>query len=98
MSKEGIKLYLFTTPHNKNMMDTFILNDYHRYLKDIATITSFYDFSGYNSVTNDNTNYYETSHYRPQVGKLIAAKIFNDVNIEVPRDFGVYYQQGGLID
>ena len=96
--KEGIKLYLFTTPHNKNMMDRFVLNDYHRYLNDIAKITSFYDFSGYNSVTNDNSNYYETSHYRPQVGKLIAGKIFNDLKVSVPSDFGIYHKKGVLSD
>ncbi len=96
--KEKIKLYFFSTPHNKNMMDTFVLEDYHRYLNDIAHITSFYDFSGYNSVTNNNTNYYETSHYRPQVGKLIAAKIFNDSEVFVPNDFGIYRKKGVVID
>lgn len=86
--REDIKLYLFTTPHNQNMMDTFVLKDYKAYLRDISDITDFYDFSGYNSVTRDNKNYYEMSHYRPLVGKMIAAKIFNDQKIHVADDFG----------
>ena len=69
-------------------MDTFVIKDYLAYLKDIATITDFYDFSGYNSITTNNCNYYERSHYRPFIGKLIAARIFNDKTVKVPDDFG----------
>jgi hypothetical protein len=77
-------------------MDTFLLEDYREYLRDISDITSFYDFTGYNSVTKDNCNYYEMSHYRPQVAKLIAAKIFNDKSIAVPSDFGKYIEKGSM--
>ena len=84
-----IKLYLFTTPHNHNLMDTFEIESYFNYLKDIAKITDFYDFSGYNSVTNNDCNYYDISHYRPIIGKLITARIFKNPLIEVPKDFGV---------
>jgi hypothetical protein len=83
-----IKLYIFMMPHNQIMMDSFVLDDYLHYLEDIANITDFYDFSGYNSITTNNCNYYERSHYRPKVGELIAARIFNDNNITIPEDFG----------
>jgi len=95
-SEQGIKLYVFTTPHNQNMMDTFVLEDYREYLKDISEVTSFYDFSGYNSVTTNNENYYEMSHYRPHVGEWVAARIFNDKNIEIPKDFGKLIERGSL--
>lgn len=85
-----IQLYLFTTPHNQNMMDTFYKDDYLNYLKDIVQISSFYDFSGYNSVSTNNCNYYETSHYRPLVGKLIAGRIFKDKEMSIPKDFGIW--------
>jgi hypothetical protein len=87
--KNNINLIVFTTPYNKNMMDNFILNDYFDFLKEISTVINFYDFTGYNSITLNNTNYYEPSHYRENVGRLIAAKIFNDKSIDVPKDFGV---------
>ena len=92
----GIKLHIFITPHNKNMMDTFVIEDYLRYLKDISRVVSFYDFSGYNSVTKNNCNYYESSHYRPHVGEMIAARIFNDSSISVPDDFGVFVDQNNV--
>lgn len=91
LSKQhNITLYLFTTPQNHNLMNTFHINDYFAYLKDIAKITDFYDFSGYNSITTNNCNYYDISHYRPMIGRLIAARIFKNPNIDVPSDFGVW--------
>ena len=92
----NIKLTTFMMPHNKSMMDTFILEDYLKYMKDVANITDFYDFSGYNSVTTNNCNYYERSHYRPLVGALIAARIFDDKKLQVPKDFGRFVNKGNI--
>ena len=94
--KNKIKLYVFTSAHNQNKMDTFVLKDYNKFLRDISEITSFYDFSGYNSVTMNDANYYEMSHYRPRVGSLMAARIFHDNTISVPRDFGKFIEKGTL--
>lgn len=92
----NIKLYVFTTPHNQHMMDTFVVEDYLHYLKDIAQLTEFYDFTGYNSVTTNNFNYYEKSHYRPHLGDWVAGRIFNDKSIEIPEDFGVLVNQENI--
>lgn len=91
-----INLYVFTTPHNKNMMDTYIIEDYLKFLTLIAGEVNYYDFSGYNSVTTNNCNYYEFSHYRPIVSKLIAARIFHDKSIKVPNDFGIYITKDNI--
>ena len=85
----GIKLYVFTMPHNQSMMDTFKVKDYLQFLKALAKVTDYYDFSGYNSVTQNNCHYYEWSHYRPHVAHWIAGRIFNDTTAEIPNDFGV---------
>lgn len=88
--ENNITLYVFTTPHNQIMMDSFKIDAYLIFLEALSKETKYYDFSGYNSITQDNCNYYESSHYRPLVSKLIAAKIFNDTSISVPDDFGIY--------
>jgi len=88
--QNNIKLYVFTTPHHQKMMDSFIVDDYLYFLKEISKITSFYDFSGYNSVTMNNCNYYEISHYRPKISDMIAARIFKGTNLTLNPDFGVY--------
>ena len=91
-----IKLYVFTSAHNQNQMDTYILKDYNKFLRDISEITSFYDFSGYNSVSMNNANYYEESHYRPLVGALMAARIFHNNESVIPKDFGKFIAKGSL--
>jgi len=86
--KNNIKLITFVTPHNKVMMDSYVLEDYFEFLRVLSKYNSFYDFSGYNSVTTNNYNYYESSHYLPKVGELISARIFGDETIFIPKDFG----------
>ncbi len=80
------------------MMDGFIVDDYLRYLKEISNITDFYDFSGYNTITMNNYNYYESSHYRPLVGAIIAGRIFNDKSIKIPNDFGVFVTKDNITE
>ncbi len=87
--KNNQNMIIFITPHNQNMLDDFNVNDYLKFLKNLAEVTEFYDFSSFNSITMNNCNYYESSHYRSGVGELIAGRIFNDKSIEVPEDFGV---------
>ena len=55
----------------------------------LVSATDYYDFSGLNSVTLNDMNYYEISHYRYIVGDMIIKKIFAVGDINVPRDFGV---------
>lgn len=80
---------IFITPHHRIVMDHFLEEDYISFLRGLSEITSFWDFSGYNSITMDNKNYLEHSHYNPSVSRLIAARIFSDKTIIVPKDFGV---------
>ena len=94
----NIKLYTFMMPHHRVILDSFITKEYLSYLKDVAEVTDFYDFSGYNSITTNDCNYYERSHYRPLVGKLIAARIFNDKTIKVPSDFGQLVTKENILE
>lgn len=48
-----------------------------RYLKLLFGQNNVYDFSGINKITNDYTNYYEISHYRPIAARQIIEKIYN---------------------
>jgi hypothetical protein len=57
--------------------------------KKLAEHTDFFDFSGFNSITLNNLNYYEELHYRYLVGDMIIKRISGDDDINVPKDFGV---------
>jgi hypothetical protein len=82
-----VRLVLFINPLHKNVfLDSGL--DFDRFKRALSHLSGFYDFSGLNSVTTDNYNYYETSHYRWNVGDLVLARILNDRNIKVPEDFG----------
>jgi hypothetical protein len=89
-NKHHINLILYTPPYNHALLNNFVTNDILTYLEDISKIHSFYCFSNYNSITLDDTNYYESGHFRRKVGALVAAKIFNDKKITTPDDFGIY--------
>lgn len=81
-------IFIFNPIHATTYLDT----DQERMIlfkNKLVQITDFYDFSGLNSITIDNYYWYETSHYRVKVGKKIAARIFNDKSVEVPKDFGI---------
>lgn len=53
-----------------NPNDLLILKEYFGY-------GNVFDFSGVNEFTDDISNYYENSHYRPNVGKKIMEYIYN---------------------
>ena len=84
----NIKLHFFVPPLHYTQMDTFIIDEYINFLKLLVSYGDFYNFSGYNSITLDNYNYYENSHYLSKTGDLIASKIFNDETVDIPKDFG----------
>ena len=46
-------------------------------LKNIFGNNCVYDFSGKNKYTNDYMNYYETSHYRPNIANLIIDSLYS---------------------
>ncbi len=85
-----IQLIIFTTPHHRIVMDHLLEKEYISFLRGLSDITPFWDFSGYNSITMDSKNYLEHSHYKPSVSRLIAARIFNDTTLTVPKDFGIW--------
>ncbi len=84
-----IELIVFTTPHNHNMMHGVNTADAMAFLKDLTMVHDIWYFSGYNSITIDDRNYYESSHYRPYIGNLIAKKIFETQAADIPADFGI---------
>jgi len=88
--KNKINLIVFITPHSSIQFQTFNTESYLEFLGAVAVDNNFYNFSGYNSITTNNYNYYDKDHYFSNIGELIAARIFNDTSVNVPSDFGVY--------
>ena len=76
--ENGIKLRVFTNPVNGYTYAKDIANGYIPFLKKLAKVTPYWNFSGFNNVTLDMSNYYETSHFSPEVADQIIDRIYND--------------------
>lgn len=88
--ENNINLNVFINPRHYVSYLNFDLSLYQKFLKGLSKFVSFYDFSGINSVTINNLNYIETSHYNNHTGRMIIGRIFNMDSIEVPNDFGIF--------
>ena len=78
MRENDINLRVFTNPLNGYTYQKDIANGYIIFLKKLAAVTPYWNFSGFNDVTLDMTNYYETSHFSPAVADSIIDRIYND--------------------
>ncbi|MBQ9549191.1 MAG: hypothetical protein IJU87_00120 [Lachnospiraceae bacterium] len=76
--ENDINLRVFTNPLNGYTYQKDIANGYIIFLKKLAAVTPYWNFSGFNDVTLDMTNYYETSHFSPAVADSIIDRIYND--------------------
>jgi hypothetical protein len=91
--KHHIKLYLFISPIYKDITNIIYTKGYDKtyeyWKKNLAKYGNIYDFSGYNSITKDYTNYLDGSHYQKKIGNMIIDKLFNNDNKKIPKDFGI---------
>lgn len=60
--------------YDQKKIDTLDLKE----LKNIFGKSNVFDFSGINFITEDVHNYYETSHYRPHVSRMILNEVYKD--------------------
>lgn len=86
----NINLILLLNPEHRNTIDTTLAKPYTEFIKRLSSVSSFWSFGGYNSITMNNKYYYEPGHHHPRVSRLISARMFNDKSINVPDDFGFY--------
>jgi hypothetical protein len=96
LSKENnFTLIIFFNPLNNNPYIKYA-NSLFPVKRKLASMIDFYDFSGLNSVTLNNLNYYEEHHYRYMVGDMIVKRIFGYGTVNVPDDFGVWVTRGNI--
>lgn len=87
-----IKLTVFTNPVFGHTYMQDIENGYLVFLEELADITDYYNFSGFNDYTLNTEYYYENSHYTPAVGDEIIKVIFEGKKDErlLSQGFGMY--------
>ena len=91
-NEHEIELIIFTNPmHHVTYTASVEEKNYFDFLKGLATITNFYNFSSINDVTLSNDCYLETSHYKAKVGDMIIDVICNGKKYD-----GLYEQGFGV--
>ena len=98
--ENNIKLRIFTNPINGYTYQKDIANGYLVFLRKLAEVTPYWNFSGFNSVTLDMTNYYETSHFSPKVSGMIIDTMYHDETDPqlLSEGFGVYVTPDNVDD
>lgn len=92
---------VYTTPIStelfKALVYTGLLDEYEVWLRDLVDVYGgVWNFMYPNEVTNKITNYFDGHHFYPEVGNLIAARMEQGEEADVPEDFGVYVTKENL--
>lgn len=93
--ENGIDLIVFINPMSRVNYLEIDLDEFNEFKRRLAEITGYYDFSGLNKIAVDNHNYYDTAHYRPNVGDKIVDRIFG-MEESFPRGFGVWVTKDNI--
>lgn len=85
----GVNLIVVTAPVYADWLKYFDMNDVKNFYSSLAEVTDYWDFS-YSSVSFEERYFYDSTHFRNNVGYMAAARIFDDSSIYIPSDFGHY--------
>lgn len=92
--ENGVNLIVVVPPTYHTYMDEFVQEDVAAFYKKLSEVTPYWDFS--QSVQNQDPRFfYDKTHFRSTVGKMMAARIAKEKDVYIPDDFGVYVPQGG---
>ncbi len=75
--ENGIRLTVVTNPLYYKTYALDLENGYLDFLKELANVTDYYNFSSFSNITMGNSNYYETSHFIPAIGNTMIDAAYN---------------------
>lgn len=94
----NIELKVFISPSHASQWESLyrggLWQVFEQWKRELVQITPIWDFSGYNTITTEAIdremkNYWDSSHYRQEVGDLVLDRLFNVPANQVPNDFGI---------
>lgn len=95
--EKNIDIKVFISPSHVTDMEAIRVagkwQDFENMKRLLCNIIPIWDFSGYNSITTESIKqerkyYWDSSHYKKEVGDMILGKI-NGIETNIPSDFGV---------
>ncbi len=93
----NIELKIFISPSHATQWEALRLaghwEDFEQWKRELVKIAPVWDFSGYHSISTEPmgdrmTYYWDSSHYRQEVGNIILNRLFEYDTASVPPDFG----------
>ncbi|MEM7066931.1 MAG: hypothetical protein AAF572_27680 [Cyanobacteria bacterium P01_B01_bin.77] len=94
----NIELIVFTTPAHASHMEALHISGNGHLIEKIkrrlASMTSFYDFYGYSSLTygplEETEIYRDSSHFQLSVGELMVERMLENTQANMPDEFGLW--------
>lgn len=87
--KSGINLIVVNAPIYYEYFNDIPKEEIELFYKSIAEKVNFWDFS-VSSVSLEPRYFYDSTHFRNDIGKMALARIFDEDSRYIPEDFGVY--------
>ena len=84
----GVEFTLVLSPVYCTELRSYESEDLAEYWRALASVTDFWDFSGFTSVSYEPRYFYDAYHFRNAVGDMALARMFGDDSVYVPGDFG----------
>ncbi len=91
----GIELVVYTSPVHGATYREAASKGYLDFLVDAAEVVDYYNFSGINEYTDDQTYYFDNSHFVPYVGLKMEEVMFSGARNEDVTAFGAYITSAG---
>lgn len=96
------KFIIFTSPITASLLVSIVrdinrVDDYERWLREVISVFGeIHHFQTINSITTKIENYSDDDHYYDYIGKLVANKLSNIDNPNVPNDFGIILDKDNI--
>ncbi|MCR4655039.1 MAG: hypothetical protein K5770_02220 [Lachnospiraceae bacterium] len=93
--ENGITLRLVTNPLYYKTYTRDVQNGYIDFLEALSGVTDFWNFSSFSDITTDEGNYYESSHFTPEISAMMIDVVFNGTSDEElwKQGFGIHVTQ-----
>ena len=86
---KGVNLVVIAGPAYCEYLKSFTLERLRYFYTSLAQVTDYWDFS-FTKASCEPRYFYDATHFRNNVGEMIAAKINGDEELWMPEDFGFY--------
>lgn len=87
--QHNVNLIVVCPPMYHEYLDNYTAESIETFNTRLAALTDYWDFT-LSSVSYEPRYFYDLTHFRNDVGQMIAAKMFSDEESYVPEDFGYF--------